>query len=136
DLERHVEDQCLGGLRALDDIAHHARALIELDDGNRVGRGEAGDRPVMDHIAEEPALAACLEHADLARRAIWAERARREIGLLAGIAALQAQFARTRPLPEMHRLWRRLWPRTLSLGHPISLLPDCAIESLTRALGC
>src|SRR5437773_2379709 len=78
DLERHVEDQCLGGLRALDDVAHHARALIELDDGNRVGRGEAGDRPVVDHIAEESALAARLEHADLARRAIWAERAGRE----------------------------------------------------------
>src|SRR5712692_4010579 len=135
DLERHVEDQRLGGLRALDDVAHHARAFIELDHGDRVWRGEARDRPVMDHIAVEPALAARLEHADLARRAMRAERARREIGLLAGIAALQAQFARARPLPEMHRLGRRVWKRALSVGHPL-LLPDCTTQSLTRAPGC
>src|SRR5437016_8992769 len=33
DFEGHVEDQCLGGLRALDDVAHQARAFVELDDG-------------------------------------------------------------------------------------------------------
>src|SRR5205085_10333726 len=29
DLERHVEDESLGCLRAIDDVGHHARALIE-----------------------------------------------------------------------------------------------------------
>src|SRR5216683_6533300 len=32
DFERHVELERLRGLRALDDVAHHARALVELDD--------------------------------------------------------------------------------------------------------
>ena len=82
-----------GRLRAIDDVGHHARPLVELDDGDRVGRREARHRPVVDHIAVEPALAAGPEHADLARRAMRAERARREIGLAAGIAALQAQLA-------------------------------------------
>src|SRR6266849_3934603 len=38
-LELHVELQRLGGLRAVDDVAHHARALVELDDRDRIGRG-------------------------------------------------------------------------------------------------
>src|SRR6516225_10080080 len=61
DLDRHVEFQCLGGLRAADDIGHQARPLLELDDRNRIGRGEAGHRAVVDHIGIEPALAACRE---------------------------------------------------------------------------
>src|SRR6516225_6323341 len=31
-LDRHVELQCLGGLWAFDDVGHHARPLVELDD--------------------------------------------------------------------------------------------------------
>ena len=58
DFERHVELQRLGGLRAIDDVGHHARPLVELDDGDRIGRGEARHRAVVDHIAVEPALAA------------------------------------------------------------------------------
>ena len=81
DLERHVELQRLGRLRAVDDVGHHARPLVELDHGDRVGRREAGHRPVVDDVAVEPALAAGLEHRDLARGAGRAERARREIGL-------------------------------------------------------
>src|SRR5215469_16495820 len=34
DLDRHVELQCLWGLRALGDVGHHARPLLELDDRN------------------------------------------------------------------------------------------------------
>ena len=42
---------------------------------------------------------------------------RRKIDFAAGAAALQAQFAGARALPEMHRFgrWRR--PRPLSFGH-------------------
>src|SRR5207247_920055 len=108
DFERHVEDERLGGLRALDDIGHQARAFVELDDRDRIRRGEARHRPVMDHIAEEPAPAGGAKDADAAGRAMRAERARREISLLAGIAALQAQLAGAGALPEMHRLGRRL----------------------------
>ena len=73
--------QRLGGLRAIDDVGHHPRPLVEFDDGDRVGRGEARHRAVVDHIAVEPALAAGREDADLARGAVRAERARREIDL-------------------------------------------------------
>src|SRR5579862_472457 len=34
DFERHVELQRLRRLRALDDVAHHARPLVEFDDGD------------------------------------------------------------------------------------------------------
>src|SRR3954453_2170762 len=37
DLDRHVEDQRLGGLRAIRDVGHHPRPLIELDDRDRIG---------------------------------------------------------------------------------------------------
>src|ERR1700741_5305717 len=39
--DRHVELQCLGRLRAVDDVRHHPRPFLELDDGDRIGRGEA-----------------------------------------------------------------------------------------------
>src|SRR5439155_9701421 len=39
DFERHVEDEGLGGLRAIDDVAHQARPFLEFDDRDRVGRG-------------------------------------------------------------------------------------------------
>src|ERR1041384_8632124 len=84
--ERHVENEGLRRLRALDDIRHQARPLVELDDGNRVGRRGTRYRPVVDHIAVEPPLAAGAKHADLARGTMRAERARREINLPAGIA--------------------------------------------------
>src|SRR5215471_10409418 len=117
DLDRHVELQRLGGLRAIDDVRHHARPLLELDDGDRIGRREARHRTVVDHIGIEPALAARREDADLARRAGGAEWPRREIHLAAGVAALEPQFARPRAVPEMLRLRRRLGPRASSLGH-------------------
>src|SRR5215467_7145365 len=47
DLDRHVELKRLGGLRAIGDVGHHARAFVELDDGDRIGRGEARHRPVV-----------------------------------------------------------------------------------------
>src|ERR1700760_683137 len=82
DLDPHVELERLRRLRELDDVRHHARALIELDDGNGVGRSKAGrGRPVIDDIAVEFALAARLEHADLARGAFRAERARRKVDI-------------------------------------------------------
>src|SRR5437660_12707754 len=36
DFDRHVELQSLGGPRAPGDVGHHARPLLELDDGDRV----------------------------------------------------------------------------------------------------
>src|SRR5271166_2014711 len=117
DLDRHVEHQRLGGLRAAGDVGHHARPFVELDDGNRIRRRETRYRAVVDHIGVEPALAASGEHADLARGAGGAERPRREIHLAAGVAALQAQFAGARAVPEMLRLRCRLRPRASSFGH-------------------
>src|ERR1700730_938052 len=117
DFDRHVELQCLGGLRAIDDVGHHPWTLLELDDGDRIGRREAWHRPVVYHIRVEPALAARREHADVARRASRAERPRREIHLAARVAALEAQLARPRAVPEMLRLGCRLRPRASSFGH-------------------
>src|SRR5581483_5147104 len=100
------------------------RALVELDDRNGVGGREAGcGRAVVDDIAVELALAARLEHRDLARGAGRAERPRREIDMGAGIAALQAQLARPRAVPEMLGLRCRFWFRARWLGHIVSSLP-------------
>src|SRR5436305_1037250 len=44
DLERHVELQCLGGLRAIGDVGHKAWPFVELDDGDRIGRRKARHR--------------------------------------------------------------------------------------------
>src|SRR4051794_36201396 len=117
DLDRHVENQRLRSLRAIDDVGHHPWTLVEFDDRDRVGRGKARHWPVVDHIGVEPPPAAGAEYRDVARGAFRAERPRREIGLPAGIAALQAQFAGARSLPEMHRFGRRHWPRPLYFGH-------------------
>src|SRR5215472_7871803 len=117
DLDRHVELERLGRLRAAGDVGHHARPLFELDDGDRIGRREARHRAVVNHIAVEPALAARRERSDVARRAGGAERPRREIHLAAGIAALQAQFAGFCAVPEMLRLGCGLRPRASSFGH-------------------
>jgi len=111
DLDRHVQLQRLGGLRATGDVRHQARPFLELDDGNRIGRCEAGHRPVVDHIGVEPALAAGGEYADVARRTGGTEWPRREIDLAAGVATLQAQFAGPRAVPEMLRFRCRLRPR-------------------------
>src|SRR3954469_18930929 len=80
DFELHVEFERLRRLRTIEDVAHHARTLVEFDDGDRIRRGKAGGRrAVVDDVAVEPGLAAGLEHADLARGAGRTERARREI---------------------------------------------------------
>src|SRR5579862_4047734 len=118
DLELHVEFERLRRLRTIDDIAHHPRALVEFDDGNGVGRREAGrGRAVIDDVAIELALAARLEHADLARGAFGAERARREVDVGAGVAALQPQLAGFSAVPEMLGLRRRLRLGARRLGH-------------------
>src|SRR5215813_8250680 len=70
DLDLHVELERFRRLRAVDDIGHHSRALVEFDDGDRVGRCEARrGGAVVDDVTIQPALAACLECADLARAA-------------------------------------------------------------------
>src|SRR5688572_17486931 len=70
DLEFHVELERFRRLRAIDDVAHHARALIQLDHRDGVRRCEAGGGGTMVYdVAVELALAAGLEHADLARGA-------------------------------------------------------------------
>src|SRR3954464_12441414 len=91
DFELHVEFERFRRLRAVDDVAHDARAFVELDHGDGVGRREAGGGGAMvDDVAVELTLAARLEHADLARGAGRAEWARREIDVRTGVAALQA----------------------------------------------
>src|SRR3954471_3845072 len=118
DLELHVELERLRRLRAVDDVAHHPRPLGELDHGDRVRRREAGrGGTVVDHVAVEKTLAARLEDADLARGAGRAERPRREIDMCASVAALQAQFARFRAVPEMLGFRRRFRSRALRFGH-------------------
>src|SRR5690606_15294010 len=102
DLERHVELQRLRRLRTVDDVGHHARAFLELDHGDRIGRLEPGRRARIDDVAVEPRAAAGAEHLDRARAAMRAERPRREIRLAAALAAaLQAQLACPRAFPEM-----------------------------------
>src|SRR5215217_4971340 len=118
DFELHVELERFRRLRAVDDVAHHARAFVEFDNRDRVGRGEAGRRrAVVDDVAVERALAARLEHADLARGTGGAERARREIHIGAGIATLQAEFAGLRPIPKMLRFRRGFWFCARRLRH-------------------
>src|SRR5437868_10661208 len=57
DFELHVEHERLGRLRAIKDVAHHARALVEFDDGDGIRRREAGGgRAVVDHVAVELGL--------------------------------------------------------------------------------
>src|SRR5512147_408125 len=41
-LDLHIQFKCFRRLRAVDDVGHHAWAFVELDDGNGVGRREAG----------------------------------------------------------------------------------------------
>src|SRR5262249_45747485 len=118
DFQPHVELERLRRLRAIDDVAHHARALVELNDRDGIGRGEARRGGTMvDDVAVELALAARLEGADLARGAGWAERPRREVDVGAGIATLQAQFAGLGAVPEMLSFRRRFRFGARSFGH-------------------
>src|ERR1700740_59005 len=80
DLDVHIQHERLRRLWAVDDVGHHPRAFVELDDGNGVGGREAGRGGAMvDDIAVELALAARLENRDLARGAGGTERPRRKI---------------------------------------------------------
>src|SRR5436190_292374 len=119
DLEGHVENQGVGRLRTADDVGHHARALIQLDDSNGVGRCEARRRAMVDDVAEQLGLAARLDHRDLARGAFRAEWPRRKVGVAAVVAALQPQLASLCALPEMLGLRRRCRHGSCSLGHGI-----------------
>src|SRR5215475_13196353 len=98
----HVQFEGFRRLWAVNNVGHHPRALVELDDGNGVGWREAGcGGTVIDDIAVELALAARLEDRDPARGAGRAERPRRKIDMRASVAALQAQLASLRAIPEM-----------------------------------
>src|SRR3954453_19917445 len=122
DLEGHIEFERLGGLRAIRDVAHHARPLLERHHGNRVRRREArGGGTVIDDVAVQGASAGRLENAHLAVGAGRAERTRREIDMRARIAALQPQLADPGAVPEMLRLGCRLGTRARCIGHP-----DCS----------
>src|SRR6266702_6568917 len=118
DFELHVEFERLRRLWAVDDVAHHPRTFVEFDHGNRTRRREAGrGGAVVDDVAVERALAARLEHTDLARGAGGTERARREIDVGAGVAALQAQLAGRSTIPEMLGFRCRFWFRARWLRH-------------------
>src|SRR5258706_7187572 len=123
DFQLHVEFERLRRLRAIDDVAHHARTFVQFHYGDGVRRCEARHRAVMDHVAVELGLAAGLEHADLARGTGRAERARREIDVGAGVAALQAQLACLRAIPEMLGFRCRFRSRARWLGHVCYFLP-------------
>src|ERR1700676_3506935 len=102
DFQLHVEFERLRRLRTIQDIAHHAWAFVELDDGDGVRRRETRrGGPMVDDVAVELRLAAGLEDADLARGAGRTERTRREIDVGTSIAALQAKFAGLCAVPEM-----------------------------------
>src|ERR1700722_346396 len=117
DFQRHVELERLGRLRTIDDVAHHPRAFVELHHRDRIGRGEAGRRAMMDDVAVELALAARLEDGDLAGGAGRAERTRREIDVGAGVATLQPQLRGLRAVPEMLGFGGRFRSRAGWLGH-------------------
>src|SRR4051812_25222419 len=85
DFQLHVEFERLRRLRAIHNVAHHARAFVQFHHGNGVRRREAGHRAVVDDVAVKLCLAAGPEHADLARGAGRAERARRKIDVGAGV---------------------------------------------------
>src|SRR3984893_11659115 len=112
-----------GVCRTIDDVAHHPRTFGEFHHGDGVRRHEAGYRAVMDDVAVEFRLAAGLEHADLAAAAGRAERARREIDVGARVAALQAQLAYLRAIPEMLGFRCRFRSRARWLGHVCHFLP-------------
>src|ERR1700719_3866521 len=118
DFQLHVEFERLRRLRTIQNVAHHARAFVELDDGDGIGwRKTRCGGPMADDIAVELPLAAGLEDADLARGAGWTERTRREIHIGTSIAALQTKFAGLRAVPEMLGLRRRFRSRTRRIGH-------------------
>ena len=110
DLQRHVELQRLGRLRAADDVGHHLRALGQLHHRDGVGLGpHVGARAHVDDVGPEHALAAGLVALDLAAAALGAEGPGREIASAVAVgAALQAKFARLAALPEMPGLRRGL----------------------------
>src|ERR1035437_4616144 len=78
-LERHVELQRLGRLRAAHDVGHHARPFVELDHCDRIGRRKTGRGSLMDDVAVKLRAPARPEHRDLERRALGAEWARWKI---------------------------------------------------------
>src|SRR5215467_8392526 len=118
DLDLHVELERFRRLRTVDDVGHHPRAFVKLDDGNGVGGREARcGGSMVDDVGVELALAARLEDGDLARGTGGAERPRREIDVRTGVAALQAELALARALPEMLGFRRRLWLRASRFGH-------------------
>src|SRR5208282_4806412 len=108
-LERHVELQRIGRLRAAHDVGHHARPFVELDHRDRIRRRKSGGGALMDDVAVELRAPARPEHRYLARGAAGAERARWKIDAAALVAALQADFSGSGALPEMQGLRRRLW---------------------------
>src|SRR5690242_354437 len=118
DLDLHVEFERFRRLRTIDDVGHHPRAFVELDDGNGVGGRKARrGGAVVDDIGIELAFAARLEDGDLSRGAGGAERPRRKIDVRTGVAALQAEFTLARAVPEMLGFRRRFRFRAGRFGH-------------------
>src|SRR6185312_9954733 len=126
DLHLHVEFERFRRLRTIDDVGHHPRAFVELDDSNGVwGREARRGGSMVDDIGIELALAARLEDGDVARGAGGTKRPRRKIDIGAGVAALQAEFALARAVPEMLGFRRRFWFRAGGLGHVVHSSREC-----------
>src|ERR1700732_3281431 len=110
DLDRHIELQRLGRLRAIHNVGHHGRALLQLHDGDRMRfSAHIGARTMVDDVGPKHALAAHLVGLDIARSALRAKGERREVTLLARPATLEAQLAYIASVPEVTGLWCGFW---------------------------
>src|ERR1700690_1145565 len=137
DLERHVQLERFRGLWTVHYVAHHARSLCELYDGDRIGWYEARHRPVVDQVAVQRAQSTGRKAADLARGAGRTEWSRREIHMGASLAALQAQLSGGRTVPEIPGLGGRFGQCACRFRHRLGLLQgaliSCSSDSLRRA---
>src|SRR5579863_10212688 len=97
-------------------------------------------RPVVDHVAVEPAAAARLENLYVAAAASRAEGAGRKVGLGAVGAALQPKLARPAAIPEVLGLRRGLRENTVHEGvdpvvasrPPFLIKPRALVEAVRR----
>src|SRR5262249_20825821 len=140
-LERHVEHQGVGRLRAANNVGHHARPLGELDHGDGIGGREPRCRAMVDNVAVQLRLAGGLDHGHPARGALGAKRPGRKVSVAAVITALQAQLAGLRAFPKMPGLRRWNRQRSSSFGHEVLLITCCtpilrAIASANKTEYC
>ena len=117
-LDRHVAADVLGHRLHADEVRHHARAFVELDDRGDVRRREPGHlRPELDRERVQLAAAAAGAPLDVPREAARAELPRVEEELLARRAVRQRQLVPLAGVPERLRLRAGPGQRLRVLGH-------------------